>query len=59
MTMTGDQGLVGLCTGAKATIVIPPEMGYGASGAGADIPGGATVSGAYVQVLASKILGLQ
>lgn len=40
----GDEGIVGLCKGAKATLVIPPEMGYGASGAGGDIPGGATVS---------------
>ena len=40
----GDQGLLGLCKGAKATIVIPPEMGYGASGAGANIPGGATLN---------------
>jgi FK506-binding protein 14 len=39
-----DEGLVGLCKGAKATIVIPPEMGYGAQGAGADIPGGATLN---------------
>jgi FK506-binding protein 14 len=39
-----DQGLIGLCKGAKATLVIPPEMGYGASGAGADIPGGATLN---------------
>jgi len=38
-----DEGLVGLCKGAKATLVIPPEMGYGESGAGADIPGGATL----------------
>jgi len=39
-----DQGLLGLCKGAKATLVIPPDMGYGASGAGADIPGGATLN---------------
>jgi len=38
-----DEGLVGLCKGAKATIVIPPDMGYGDSGAGDDIPGGATL----------------
>ena len=42
--MKGDEGIVGLCKGAKATLVIPPEMGYGARGAGRDIPGGATVS---------------
>lgn len=39
-----DKGLIGLCKGAKATLVIPPEMGYGDSGAGADIPGGATLN---------------
>ena len=39
-----DEGLQGLCKGAKATLIIPPEMGYGASGAGADIPGGATLN---------------
>jgi len=39
-----DEGLLGLCVGAKATLVIPPAMGYGDSGAGADIPGGATLN---------------
>jgi len=39
-----DQGLIGLCKGAKATLVIPPDMGYGESGAGPDIPGGATLN---------------
>lgn len=39
-----DKGLIGLCVGAKATLVIPPEMGYGARGAGGDIPGGATLN---------------
>jgi len=39
-----DQGLIGLCKGAKATLVVPPEMGYGAGGAGGDIPGGATLN---------------
>lgn len=39
-----DQGLIGLCTGAKATLVIPPDMGYGEDGAGDDIPGGATLN---------------
>jgi len=38
-----DDGLVGLCKGAKVTLVIPPEKGYGESGAGDDIPGGATL----------------
>ena len=30
--------------GAKATLVIQPEFGYGDGGAGADIPGGATLN---------------
>ena len=39
-----DQGLLGLCKGAKAILVIPPELGYGSSGAGGGIiPGGATL----------------
>ena len=39
-----DEGLLNLCKGAKATLVIPPEMGYGERGAGPDIPGGATLN---------------
>jgi hypothetical protein len=39
-----DKGLEGLCVGAKATLVIPPDEGYGAKGAGGDIPGGATLN---------------
>lgn len=38
-----DEGLIGLCKGAKATLIIPPEMGYGEQGAGGSIPGGATL----------------
>lgn len=39
-----DKGLIGLCKGAKATLIIPAEDGYGANGAGPDIPGGATLN---------------
>ena len=39
-----DEGLLGLCKGAKATLVIPADMGYGERGAGGDIPGGATLN---------------
>uniref|UniRef100_A0A7S2H4F6 peptidylprolyl isomerase n=1 Tax=Helicotheca tamesis TaxID=374047 RepID=A0A7S2H4F6_9STRA len=39
-----DQGLLGLCKGAKATLVIPPDEGYGDAGAGGVIPGGATLN---------------
>jgi|EP00908_Phaeocystis_cordata_P008336 FK506-binding protein 14 len=38
-----DQGLIGLCQGAKAILVVPPELGYGSHGAGDVIPGGATL----------------
>ena len=39
-----DFGLLGLCKGAKATLVVPPELGYGDRGMGSDIPGGATIN---------------
>lgn len=38
-----DAGLEGACVGEKRTLRIPPAMGYGASGAGGTIPGGATL----------------
>eukprot|EP00588_Corethron_pennatum_P023628 CAMPEP_0194313328 /NCGR_PEP_ID=MMETSP0171-20130528/10212_1 /TAXON_ID=218684 /ORGANISM="Corethron pennatum, Strain L29A3" /LENGTH=218 /DNA_ID=CAMNT_0039068241 /DNA_START=72 /DNA_END=728 /DNA_ORIENTATION=+ len=38
-----DEGIVGLCVGDKATLIMPPEMGYGDEGQGAIIPGGATL----------------
>merc|ERR1712166_609345 len=38
-----DTGLVGICPGEKRNLVIQPADGYGAQGAGADIPGGATL----------------
>ncbi len=39
-----DEGLLGACPGESKTLVIPPEKGYGDQGAGADIPGGATLN---------------
>ena len=33
-----DQGVVGMKTGGRRTLIIPPEMGYGARGAGDVIP---------------------
>mmetsp|Transcript_25659 Transcript_25659/g.38849 ORF Transcript_25659/g.38849 Transcript_25659/m.38849 type:complete len:311 (-) Transcript_25659:92-1024(-) len=37
-----DEGMVGLCKGSKAYIVIPPHLAYGEDGA-PKIPGGATI----------------
>ena len=38
-----DEGIALLNKGAKATLIIPSDLGYGASGAGADIPPNATL----------------
>jgi peptidylprolyl isomerase len=38
-----DQGLVGLKVGGKRTLTIPPDLGYGAQGAGGVIPPNATL----------------
>ncbi len=38
-----DQGVVGMKVGGKRTLIIPPEMGYGARGAGGVIPPNATL----------------
>ncbi|KAI8617032.1 hypothetical protein BC830DRAFT_1161071 [Chytriomyces sp. MP71] len=38
-----DQGLLDMCIGEKRKLIIPPAMGYGDRGAGAKIPGGATL----------------
>jgi FKBP-type peptidyl-prolyl cis-trans isomerase 2 len=38
-----DEGILGLCEGAKANLVIPPDFGYGPKGVKNMVPGGATV----------------
>merc|ERR1711963_50201 len=38
-----DQGLLAMCIGEKRKLVIPPALGYGDSGAGEKIPGGAVL----------------
>lgn len=38
-----DQGVVGMKIGGQRTLVIPPEFGYGARGAGGVIPPNATL----------------
>lgn len=38
-----DQGFAGMKVGGKRTLIIPPDMGYGASGAGNVIPPNATL----------------
>jgi FKBP-type peptidyl-prolyl cis-trans isomerase len=38
-----DEGVAGMCVGGQRTLLIPPELGYGARGAGGVIPPHATL----------------
>jgi FKBP-type peptidyl-prolyl cis-trans isomerase len=38
-----DEGVVGMKVGGQRTLIIPPDMGYGARGAGGVIPPNATL----------------
>jgi FKBP-type peptidyl-prolyl cis-trans isomerase len=48
-----DQGFDGMQIGGKRILIIPPEMGYGARGAGADIPPNSTL------LFEVELLGIQ
>lgn len=48
-----DRGVVGMKTGGQRTLIIPPDMAYGAHGAGGVIPPGA------VLIFDVELLGLR
>ncbi len=38
-----DEGVMGMKIGGKRKLIVPPQLGYGASGAGSDIPPNSTL----------------
>jgi FKBP-type peptidyl-prolyl cis-trans isomerase len=48
-----DEGVAGMQPGGQRTLIVPPDAGYGDSGAGADIPPGATLL-FEVELIAAK-----
>ena len=48
-----DQGIAGMRVGEKARLRVPPKLGYGKRGSGAEIPGDSTL---LFEVTLNKIL---